>query len=76
MGIATQRQVQDYFASLDDTDENRTIKQGLSDLISNVILFEEESSEAEKFHFRFGMDNTSSFHYLEWNTHKTQRSLR
>ena len=75
MGIATQRQVQDYFASLDDTDENRAIKQGLSDLISNVILFEEENSQGEKFHFRFGMDNTSSFHYLEWNTQQKLKDL-
>ena len=75
MGIATQRQVEDYFASLDDTDENKTIKQGLSDLISNVILFEEENSEGEKFHFRFGMDNTSSFRYLEWNTQQKLRDL-
>ena len=68
MGVATQRQVHDYFASLDDTEENRSIRQGLSDLISNVILFEDENSQAEKFHFRFGMGNTSSFRYLEWNT--------
>jgi 4-alpha-glucanotransferase len=75
MGIATQRQVRDYFSSLDDTDENRTIRQGLSDLISNVILFEEENSRAEKFHFRFGVDQTSSFHYLEWNTQQKLKDL-
>jgi len=82
MGIASQRQVQNYFASLDDTDENKIIRQGLSDLISNVILFEEENlpagqagSQAEKFHFRFGMDNTSSFHYLEWNTQQKLKDL-
>ncbi len=75
MGIATQRQVQDYFESLDDTDENRAIRQGLSDLISNVVLFEEENSDAEKFHFRFGMDNTSSFRYLEWNTQQKLKDL-
>jgi len=75
MGMASQRQVQDYFSSLDDTDENRTIRQGLSDLISNVILFEEENSQAEKFHFRFGMDNTSSYGYLEWNTRQKLKDL-
>ncbi|MFI5186555.1 MAG: 4-alpha-glucanotransferase [Chitinophagales bacterium] len=75
MGTATQRQVQDYFASLDDTEENRTIKQGLSDLISNVILFEEEDSEGERFHFRFGMENTSSFKNLEWNTQQKLKDL-
>jgi 4-alpha-glucanotransferase len=75
MGMATQRQVQDYFASLDDTDENRIIKQGLFDLISNVILFEEETSDGERFHFRFGMDNTLSFKYLEWHTQQKLKDL-
>ena len=75
MGIATQRQVQDYFASLDETDENKIIRQGLFDLISNVILFEEENSQGEKFHFRFGTDSTTSFRHLEWNTQQKLRDL-
>ncbi len=82
MGSSTQRQVHDYFASLDDTEENRTIKQGLFDLISNVILFEEEDlsaeqaeSEGEKFHFRFGMDTTFSFRYLDWHTQQKLKDL-
>ncbi|HEV8284989.1 MAG TPA: 4-alpha-glucanotransferase [Chitinophagaceae bacterium] len=75
MGTATQRQVQDYFASLDDTEENRSIKQGLFDLISNVILFEEENSDGEKFHFRFGMENTFSFKYLDWQTQQKLKDL-
>ena len=75
MGTATQRQVEDYFASLDDTEENRTIKQGLFDLISNVILFEEENSNGEQFHFRFGMDNTFSFRHLDWNTQQKLKDL-
>ena len=75
MGTATQRQVQDYFASLDDTGENRAIKQGLFDLISNVILFEEENSEGEKFHFRFGMESTISFGLLDWNTQQKLKDL-
>jgi len=82
MGTAAQRQVEDYFASLEDTEENRSIKQGLFDLISNVILFEEEnlpsgqaSSSGEKFHFRFGMENTFSFRHLEWNTQQKLKDL-
>ena len=75
MGTATQRQVEDYFSSLDDTEENRIIKQGLFDLISNVILFEEEASNGEEFHFRFGMDDTFSFRYLDWNTQQKLRDL-
>lgn len=75
MGTSTQRQVQDYFSSLEDSDENRSIKQGLFDLISNVILFEEENSDGQQFHFRFAMENTLSFKYLEWNTQQKLKDL-
>ena len=75
MGVATQRQVHDYFASLEGTEENRTIKQGLFDLISNVILFEEENGEGERFHFRFGMHDTFSFQHLEWYTQQKLKDL-
>ena len=33
-----------------------SILQGLFDLISNVILLEEEHSNRQKFHFRIGME--------------------
>jgi len=75
MGTATQRQVRDYFASMEDSEENRTIKQGLFDLISNVILFEEENADAERFHFRFGMEDTVSFRHLEWHTQQKLKEL-
>ena len=51
------------------------IKQGLFDLISNVILFEEENSNRQKFHFRIGMENTSSFQRLEYNTPEQLKEL-
>src|SRR6185369_6308263 len=44
-------------------------------LVSNVILFEEENSGAEEFHFRFGMDNTSSFKYLDGQTQQKLKEL-
>jgi 4-alpha-glucanotransferase len=75
MGTSTQRQVLEYFASAGDTDETRTIRQGLLDLISNVILFEEEDSNGDKFHFRFAMDSTISFQQLEWNTQQKLKDL-
>jgi len=34
-------------------------------LISNVILFEEENSNGQKFHFRIAIDKTSSFYQLD-----------
>jgi 4-alpha-glucanotransferase len=59
--VNTQRKVADYFA--DQPDE--FLKKGLFSLISNVILFEEEDSNAQKFHFRISLDKTSSFFQLD-----------
>lgn len=60
----TQRKVQAYFNSLDDSKENEKLKLGLYDLISNVILFKQEGSKGQEFHFRISMERTSSFRYL------------
>jgi 4-alpha-glucanotransferase len=62
--FTTQRQVEDYFAAREANERNAKIKIGLFDLISNVILFEVEG----KFHFRFGMEQTTSFKYLPAET--------
>ena len=49
--------------------ENRDkIRHGLFDLISNIILIEEENSKGQKFHFRFGIEQISSFQYLDDHT--------
>jgi 4-alpha-glucanotransferase len=75
LAYSTQKQVQDHFATLESTQENEAIKQGLFDLISNVILFEEENSDSDKFHFRFGIENTSSFRYLDPRTQQKLKDL-
>ncbi len=66
--FATQKLVQDYFDKQEDNQHNQWIKQGLFDLISNVILFEEEGSHGQGYHFRFGMQDTASYHNLDANT--------
>jgi 4-alpha-glucanotransferase len=58
--FATQRQVETYFAAPDQAKLDGKLKLGLFDLISNVILLE----SAGKLHFRFAMDQTSSFQHL------------
>jgi 4-alpha-glucanotransferase len=73
--FATQRQVETHFSGTELTDDHVNIRQGLYDLISNVILFEEEGSAGQQFHFRFGMETTISFRWLEWNTQQQLRSL-
>jgi 4-alpha-glucanotransferase len=65
--FATQRKVEEHFSALDDNTENQKIKEGLFELISNVILFEVKESNGQQFHFRISMENTTSFKHLDWN---------
>jgi 4-alpha-glucanotransferase len=60
----TQRQVENYFKDQED----QQLKQGLFDLLSNVILFEEEGSNGTKFHFRFSVESTLSFREFDAHT--------
>ena len=71
----TQRQVEDYFSKQEINDDNVHIKQGLFDLISNVILFEHPGSGGQEFHFRISMDTTSSFRHLEYHTRERLKAL-
>ena len=62
--VNTQAKVTEHFK---DTPDEK-MQQGLFDLISNVILFEEENSNGQKFHFRISIDKTSSFQLLDDST--------
>ena len=61
----TQRKIENYFVAQEDNEENNLIRQGLFDLVTNVLLFEEEGSEGQRFHFRISLENTTSFQHLE-----------
>jgi 4-alpha-glucanotransferase len=71
----TQHKTAAWFAALEENDHNNCIKQGLFDLISNVILFEQEGTNGRQFHFRIAMDGTSSFRNLEWDTQQQLKDL-
>ena len=73
--FATQRQVEKHFAARDRNERNEKIKQGLFDLISNVILFEVKGSEGRQYHFRFFMEHTSSFKSLPAHTREQLSDL-
>lgn len=72
---ATQRLVEEHFNSLDKDEHHAKIQQGLYDLISNVILFEAENGDGQHFHFRFGMESTSSFRILGDDTQQQLKEL-
>ncbi|TAL46978.1 MAG: 4-alpha-glucanotransferase, partial [Chitinophagaceae bacterium] len=73
----TQRQVEEYFLHQEPSEENNKLKQGLFDLISNVILFEdeEEESKGKKFHFRIAVESTMSFRHLDWQVQQKLKDL-
>jgi 4-alpha-glucanotransferase len=71
----TQRLVEAHFLSLEQDAFHARIKQGLYDLISNILLFEAENGDNQHFHFRFGMDQTASFRNLDADTQQALREL-
>jgi 4-alpha-glucanotransferase len=73
--FATQLQVEQRFSILKSSEQNQKLKNGLFDLISNVILFEVEGSVEQEFHFRFAMEDTSSFKNLDLQTQAQLKEL-
>lgn len=71
----TQRKVAVYFNQVTATDFTQLIKSGLFDLISNIIFIEEPGSGMKQFHFRIGMENTTSFRDLDENTKQKLKDL-
>jgi 4-alpha-glucanotransferase len=69
----TQRAVEAYFEQQAQTEFNTKIKQGIYDLISNVILLEGDQPQA--YHFRFNIGQTSSFKHLDKNTQNKLHEL-
>ncbi len=69
----TQKKIAQYFEKQNDVDN--PIKLGLFNLISNVILFEEEGSQGQKFHFRIAMEQTSSFRDLDEHSKNQLKAL-
>ncbi|WP_162923621.1 4-alpha-glucanotransferase [Arachidicoccus soli] len=61
--FSTQRKLVDYFDRQEKNTYNRWLLQSLMELLANVILLPVENEE-EAFHFRFNMQHTSSFQYL------------
>ncbi len=64
----TQRKLVDQFANWEQNEHNSWLKYQLMQLLGNVILFEAEGSNGQEFHFRFDMDKTTSFQWLDEHT--------
>jgi 4-alpha-glucanotransferase len=61
----TQKKVEAYFAKQEVHGDLKKLKEGLFDLISNVIFFEEPDSGGTALHFRISVETTPSFQQLD-----------
>ena len=73
--FATQRQIEEHFQTWDQNEHNAKLKEGLFDLLSNVLLFDAEGSDGRQFHFRFAIESTPSFKDLAPRTQAQLRDL-
>ena len=73
--FSTQRKVEDHFAKRGNSASETKLKIGLFDLISNVLLIEPRNGKEGEFHFRLGMEQTSSFLALDQESQMRLRDL-
>jgi 4-alpha-glucanotransferase len=71
----TQRKIDDYFNQQPESPSRDLIRNGLFDLVSNVILLEEDGPGTQEYHFRINMDHTSSFRDLDDYTKEQLKKL-
>ncbi len=70
--FSTQRDVENYFARLENQDFKAELKEGLFDLISNVLLIKTPDGN---YHFRFGIEQVPSFRELDAATQARKKEL-
>jgi 4-alpha-glucanotransferase len=70
----TQKKVETHFSTQDKTEHNKFLTIALYDLISNVILLQEEDN-ANHFHFRINMERTQSFSHMNAYTQNALKEL-
>ena len=64
----SQHKIDEHISEM--ADDGSYIRQGLFNLMSNVILIEEKNSQGQEYHFRIAMDQTNSFKSLDEYTQK------
>jgi 4-alpha-glucanotransferase len=73
--FSNQQKIEHHFSTLEKTEFNQQCREGLLNLVSNVILFEVEGSAGQEYHFRIAVEQNPSFRYLNWNTQQQLKEL-
>ncbi len=71
----TQRKIDNYINQQPESPSRDFIRNGLFDLVSNVILLEEDGQGTQEYHFRINMEYTSSFRDLDDYTKEQLKKL-
>jgi 4-alpha-glucanotransferase len=71
----TQRKVEQWFEESERSKTAELLRDGMYNLIANVILFETNSQYGPAYHFRYGIEQTHSFKYLDQHTQHQLRRL-
>jgi 4-alpha-glucanotransferase len=74
-GFDTQRKVAAHFSGAAPGSREAALRNGLFNLIGNVLLFEEEGSGGSRFHFRIAMEQTTAFTHLDADTQQRLKAL-
>ena len=72
--FSDQRKIERYFEE-QENESKAFITSGLNDLLSNVILIEDEINPQNQFHFRIAMEQTNSFQSLDDYTKSQLKEL-
>jgi 4-alpha-glucanotransferase len=65
--FSTQQKVEKFLSKNSDhsVEVTATLRSGLFNCISNILMFEEDGSEGKSYHFRISIEKTSSFKALD-----------
>jgi len=74
-GLQTQAEVEARFKGTHPGSNSDFVRQGLNDLISNIILFAADGKDGHYYHFRISMEDTPSFKWLDEETKSKVRDL-
>lgn len=70
-----QKKIEEHFANLEETADNTLLKNGLFDLATNVIFFEEPGTNRKALHFRIAIESITSFQHLDDHTKDRLKEL-
>lgn len=71
----SQRSIENWYEESEKSKVAAFLRDGMYDIIANVLLFESDTSYGPAYHFRYGIEQTQSFRYLDAHSQQMMRAL-